>query len=284
MEPAEIFLNHYDMLGESEPVFRPISPPHERPMFSVAIYRGVPEKDALLGFTIGLSLTHPPGGPPGIHKELMIAMRTTDEAWSLAAAFIAYQLRDTCPFECGDTINFVENISTESEMNAFVIIHPILLKPRLRGRARLIRYADDFVICFQREDDARRVAEVLPKRFAKYGLTLDPDKTRLFQYRKPGSGDQGDPPTFDFLGFTHYWARSLTGKWVIKRKTIWKRLARKAHEIWQWCRQHRHEPLEWQQERLTSRLLGYSTTSGSSVIYSRLRNSFVQCELDGATG
>lgn len=165
-------------------------------------------------------------------------------------------------------IHFPEDGSPQggviSPLLANIYLHEVLdvwfetvVKPRLRGRARLIRYADDFVICFEREDDARRVAEVLPKRFAKYGLTLHPNKTRLFQYNKPGPGDQGDPPSFNFLGFTHYWARSRSGKWVIKRKTIAKRLSRKAHEIWQWCRQNRHEPLEWQQKRLASRLLGY---------------------------
>jgi RNA-directed DNA polymerase len=157
-----------------------------------------------------------------------------------------------------------------SPLLANIYLHEVLdvwfeqdVKPRMRGRTELIRYADDFVICFEREDDARRVAEVLPKRFEKYGLTLHPDKTRLLRFgepRKPGSGNEGDdgkPPTFDFLGFTHYWARSRSGKWVIKRKTMKKRLARKAREIWQWCRQHRHEPMEWQQRRLASRLLGY---------------------------
>jgi hypothetical protein len=74
------------------------------------------------------------------------------------------------------------------------------VRPRMRGRVRLIRYADDFVICFEREDDARRVADVLPKRFARYGLTLHPDKTRLLRYTRPRSGDQRS--TFDFLGFT----------------------------------------------------------------------------------
>lgn len=165
-------------------------------------------------------------------------------------------------------IHFPEDGSPQggviSPLLANIYLHEVLdvwfekvVKPRLRGRARLIRYADDFVICFEREDDARRVAEVLPKRFAKYGLTLHPDKTRLFRYGKPDQGDHGDPPSFDFLGFTHYWGQSRSGRWVIKRKTNAKRLARKAHEIWQWCRQNRHEPLEWQQKRLASRLLGY---------------------------
>lgn len=165
-------------------------------------------------------------------------------------------------------IHFPEDGSPQggviSPLLANIYLHEVLdvwfesvVKPRMRGRARLIRYADDFVICFQREDDARRVAEVLPKRLARYGLALHPDKTRLFRYRAPDDGGHGHPPTFDFLGFTHYWARSRSGRWVIKRKTIAKRLARKVHEIWVWCRQNRHEPLEWQRKRLASRLLGY---------------------------
>jgi len=165
-------------------------------------------------------------------------------------------------------IHFPEDGSPQggvvSPLLANIYLHEVLdvwfetvVKPRLRGRARLIRYADDFVICFEREDDARRVAEVTPKRFAKYGLTLHPDKTRLFQFHKPDGSDKEDPPTFGFLGFTHYWAKSLSGKRVIKRKTIAKRLALKAHEIWEWCRQNRHEPVEWQRRRLASRLLGY---------------------------
>lgn len=151
-----------------------------------------------------------------------------------------------------------------SPLLANIYLHEVLdvwfettVKPRLRGRARLIRYADDFVIGFEREDDARRIAEVLPKRFEKYGLTLHPDKTRLFHYGPPDKGDKGGPPSFDFLGFTHYWAKSLSGRWVIKRKTTAKRVARKAHEIWKWCRTNRHETVEWQQQRLASRLLGY---------------------------
>lgn len=150
-----------------------------------------------------------------------------------------------------------------SPLLANIYLHEVLdvwleqdVRPRMRGRVRLIRYADDFVICFEREDDARRVAEVLPKRFAKYGLTLHPDKTRLLRYTRPGSNDD-DRSTFDFLGFTHFWANSRSGRWVIKRKTIAKRLARKLHEIWLWCKQHRHEPMQWQRDRLASRLSGY---------------------------
>ena len=148
-----------------------------------------------------------------------------------------------------------------------------IVQPRLRGRARLIRYADDFVICFEREDDARQIAEVLPKRFAKYGLTLHPDKTRLFHYGRPDKGGD-EPPSFGFLGFTHYWARSRSGQWVIKRKTIARRLARKAHEIWLWCRFNRHEPMQFQRDRLASRLLGYYNYFGITCNYEALETLF----------
>ena len=182
-------------------------------------------------------------------------------------------------------IHFPEDGSPQggviSPLLANIYLHEVLdvwfetvVKPRLRGRGRLIRYADDFVICFEREDDARKIAEVLPKRFAKYGLTLHPDKTRLFCYNKPDQGDEGDPTSFDFLGFTHYWGQSRSGRWVVKRKTSAKRLARKAHEIWQWCRQNRHEPIGWQQQRLTSRLLGYYNYFGIPCNYRALMQLF----------
>src|SRR5580765_8502486 len=92
-----------------------------------------------------------------------------------------------------------------------------------KGRAFLIRYADDFVIGFAREEDARRVLDVLPKRFGKYGLSLHPDKTRLVPFRPPsdrplhGSAVAGRKPgSFDLLGFTHHWGRSRKGPWVVK--------------------------------------------------------------------
>ena len=88
------------------------------------------------------------------------------------------------------------------------------VQPRLKGRAVLVRYADDFTFVFARKDDAERVFEVLPKRFGKYGLTLHPDKTRLVPFHRPDrpDGDGGKPGTFDLLGFTHYyWASRTTG-------------------------------------------------------------------------
>jgi len=86
------------------------------------------------------------------------------------------------------------------------------VKPCLKGRAYLIRFADDFVIGFTHEADARRVLEVLPKRFGKYGLTIHPAKTRLVPFRHPEGrkneheDETNGPGTFDLLGFTHYWS------------------------------------------------------------------------------
>ncbi len=159
-----------------------------------------------------------------------------------------------------------------SPLLANIYLHEVLdvwfeteVKPRMKGKCFLIRYADDFVICFEREDDARKIAEVLPKRFHKYGLELHPDKTRLINYQRPpldSNDDDDEPPKFDFLGFTHYWSRSHRGKWVIKRRTIAKRLTRKIREISEWCRENRHLPIPEQRERLASRLTGYYNYHG----------------------
>ena len=138
------------------------------------------------------------------------------------------------------------------------------VKPRLRGRAYLIRYADDFVIGFTREDDARRVLDVLPKRFGKYGLAIHPDKTRLVRFQRPsrattGGEDDGPPGpgTFQLLGFTHYWARSRKGRWVVKRKTASQRLSRAVRSIAAWCRRNRHRPVCQQHHTLSQKVRGH---------------------------
>ncbi len=158
-----------------------------------------------------------------------------------------------------------------SPLAANVYLHYVLdvwfrqeVRPRLRGRAHLIRYADDFVILFSHESDARRVLEVLPKRFARYGLALHPDKTRLICFRRPPSqaGDggpdrNGPPSTFDLLGFTHYWGRTRRGGWAVMRKTASKRLSRAVRSIAQWCREHRHRPVGEQHATLSQKVRGH---------------------------
>jgi len=158
-----------------------------------------------------------------------------------------------------------------SPLLANVYLHYVLdtwfeqeVQPRLAGRAFLIRYADDFVIAFSNESDARRVMEVLPKRFGKYGLILHPEKTRLVEFRPPidRNGSSGKPETFDLLGFTHYWAKSRRGSWVVKRQTASKRLNRGLQAITDWCRQHRHLPIREQHQKLSEKLRGHCAYYG----------------------
>lgn len=150
-----------------------------------------------------------------------------------------------------------------SPLLANVYLHEVIDKwfadevsPRLRGRAQLVRYADDFVIVFAREEDARRVMDVLPKRLAKYGLAMHPTKTRLIQFRPPGPG-RGEPGTFDFLGFTHFWAKSRKGRWVVKRKTASGRFARALKRIATWCRLHRHHSVREQHRHVSQAVRGH---------------------------
>jgi RNA-directed DNA polymerase len=156
--------------------------------------------------------------------------------------------------------------SVLSPMLGNIFLHHVLdlwferdVRPRMRGRVHLIRYADDFVITFELEEDARRVAQVLPKRFERYGLKLHPDKTRLLPFARPRRDqDEGKgPATFDFLGFTHYWRRSRAGRWVPGLKTRMARLRRAIQAVADSCRRHRHEPVKEQHASLKRRLVGH---------------------------
>src|SRR5262249_44204554 len=133
------------------------------------------------------------------------------------------------------------------------------VKPRLRGRACLIRYADDFVIGFERREDAERVGEVLGKRLQRYGLALHPDKTRLLPFLQPEQGQARGkgPATFDFLGFTLFWRRTRTGRWRLGCQTRGPRLSRALNAVYDWCRSQRHQPLAVQHAALVSRLQGH---------------------------
>jgi RNA-directed DNA polymerase len=140
------------------------------------------------------------------------------------------------------------------------------VKPRLRGKATLIRYCDDFIIGFEREDDARRVLAVLEKRLGRFGLTLHPDKTRLLPFWRPPMAQQRGqgPATFDFLGFTFYWRRTRTGHWRMGCKTRRASLRRAKQAVYDWCRRHRHQPVEAQHTALSRRLRGHFNYFGVS--------------------
>jgi RNA-directed DNA polymerase len=178
-----------------------------------------------------------------------------------------------------------------SPLLANVYLHEVLdkwferdVKPRLLGQAHLVRYADDFVVVFSLEADARRVLDVLPKRLGKYGLTLHPDKTRLVHYQRPTRGEDDDesgggPGSFDFLGFTHFWARSRKGNWVVKRKTADNRFARALKRVADWCRRFRHEPIGEQAKALARKLRGhceYYGITGNSQALARYRHELLK--------
>lgn len=141
-------------------------------------------------------------------------------------------------------INYPERGSPQggviSPLASNLYLHDVLdtgfeheVKPRLRGRAFLVRFADDATLAFEREDDARRVLEVLPKRFARFGLTLHPEKTRVVDFRRPPKAEK-EPRSqrersFELLGFSHSWGRSRKGRWVVQRKTARTRFSLRHH-------------------------------------------------------
>jgi RNA-directed DNA polymerase len=156
--------------------------------------------------------------------------------------------------------------SALSPMLGNIYLHHVLdlwferdVRPRLRGQAHLIRYADDFVIAFEKEEDAKRVMEVLPQRLGRFGLTLHPDKTRVLPFGRPPSDQTKGkgPATFDFLGFTVYWRRSRAGRWVPSFKTRTARLRRALQAVADFCRRHRRKSVKEQHAGLKRRLVGH---------------------------
>jgi len=134
-----------------------------------------------------------------------------------------------------------------------------VVRPRMRGKTALVRYADDAVFCFEDRQDAERVMHVLWQRFARFGLRLHPDKTRLLDFRRPpGDQRQGKGPgTFDFLGFTLYWRRSRQEEWYLASKTRRERVQKAKRAINDWCRRHRHWSVMDQHAALTRRIQGH---------------------------
>ena len=169
------------------------------------------------------------------------------------------------------TISFNEAGSPQggviSPLLSNIYLHEVLDKwfakeiiPLLKGRAIIVRFADDSVLGFENKEDAERVFKVLPKRFAKFGLQLHPDKTKLIAFSKPPQGNDkvtGRRSTFNFLGFTFYWGKSRKGKWVVMRKTAKDRLQRSVSRINLWCKLNCHESLTSQCKMLNSKLQGH---------------------------
>jgi RNA-directed DNA polymerase len=154
-----------------------------------------------------------------------------------------------------------------SPMLSNIYLHHVLdawfedeVRPRLKGSCGLVRFADDFVMTFKNHGDAKRVLEVLGKRLDRYGLTLHPDKTRFIDFRPEPRGDTHPDckgPPFDFLGFTHTWGKSKSGKNVVRQRTAKSRLARALVALNDWCRRNRHQPLRSQHAKLSMKIGGH---------------------------
>jgi len=175
-----------------------------------------------------------------------------------------------------------------SPILANIYLHEVLdswfdtrVKPRLRGRALMVRYADDAVLVFSDRGDAERVLKALEERCSEYGLRLHPEKTRLVPFRRPprppggGGPDRSSRPgTFDFLGFTHCWAKSRRGKWHVRRKTARDRMRRAIKAVSMWCACHRHWRVKVQHRYLSKVIVGhcnYYGITGNSIQIGRFR-------------
>ena len=181
-----------------------------------------------------------------------------------------------------------------SPLLANIYLHEVLdewfvrdILPALEGHAEMVRFADDFVVLFTTKYDAERFLAVLPKRFGKYGLTLHPDKTRMVAFRNPDRvrRDDDGPGTFNFLGFTHYWKLSIKPsaegqlkRWIVAQKTAKDRLCRALRRLHEWCRRHRHDPVDAQHRMLVKKLEGHYGYYGITGNFSALAKLHYQAE------
>jgi RNA-directed DNA polymerase len=135
------------------------------------------------------------------------------------------------------------------------------IKPRLKGESYLIRYIDDFVVCFQYRSDAIRFGKVLMKRLKKFSLELEPNKTRLVEFGRFASKHaqrKGKKlETIYFLGFTHYCTRNRKGNFMVGRKTEKTRFKRSVNKIQEELRAIRHWPIKDQVKRINQILRGH---------------------------
>ena len=173
-----------------------------------------------------------------------------------------------------------------SPLLANIYLHQVLdewfekeVKPRIKGQCFLIRFADDFIIGCSRKEEAERIMRVLPKRFARFALTIHPVKTTCFDFSRPKSSQKGaELKTLNFPGLTHYWAQSRQGLWIIKRQTQRERQRRFMNGIWQWTKSNRHESLIEQHKILCGKVRGYYQYYGVRSNYKALEAVYEHAE------
>ena len=146
-----------------------------------------------------------------------------------------------------------------SPILANVYLHYILdlwimeaVKPKLKGEIYLVRYADDFIIMFQYENEAKLVYQELIKRLAKFGLELEGSKTRIIPFGRY----KGDSETFDFLGFMHYNGKTRNGKYTVGHKMSKKKRKGKQQNITKWIKENKTNKLKSLIETINRKLIG----------------------------
>ncbi len=151
-----------------------------------------------------------------------------------------------------------------SPLLANIYLHYVLdlwfyktVRRKSRGQAYMVRYADDFVCCFEHEDDARNFYEDLKTRLAEFKLTVAEEKTKIIPFGKRENPDNQEGNTFDFLGFTHYIGKSRHGKPRLKRKTSIKKSRASIQKCKEWIRHNRHLPAQELMSKLSVKLNGY---------------------------
>ena len=135
-------------------------------------------------------------------------------------------------------------------------------KQPTHGQVYIVRYADDFVMGFERESDAKEMREALAKRLENFGLKLHPEKTRVLQFGRNARRDRerqglGKPATFEFLGFTHIAGISRRGEFQLRRRTSRKKRRAKQAQIKQEIEGRRHDPVPEQYRWLSSVMRGH---------------------------
>lgn len=160
-----------------------------------------------------------------------------------------------------------------SPVLANVYLHYVLdlwfeseIKSKLKGEAYLIRYADDFIVMFQYEDEAKRFYQLLENRLKEYSLELAKDKTRILPFGRY----KGTQENFDFLGFTFMNSKTVTGKYRPQIKTSKKKLKKKKEDVKKWLKEHMHDPVITVGETIKRKIIGHYAYYGINGNYQEL--------------
>ena len=159
-----------------------------------------------------------------------------------------------------------------------------ILKCRMRGQCYLIRYADDFICCFQHKDEAEMFQEVIGKRFAKFGMELAEEKTKIMEFGRFAEANrkkrgEGKPETFDFLGFTFYCGKSnRKGFFRCRVKTSRKKFISKIKARKEWIKEHRTMPLKEMFRIISAKLRGHYQYYGVTDNTKAITRFYVQTE------